>query len=418
MTSVRVVAIVATVVLFVACTDETDEDDDAGVDDVSVVDTSAPTDATTTADDTTDATSKSCPETQVLNPLDNTCQPAPDGDSPIYEAKTLIDYGAQGALQGPGENALLPSTSYPVPRPSDNALYVFAANRLYRYDLGTGLHQAVAGLGVAGCADGPLEAAQFNVNTYQNAGFGFSPDGERFYLVGECGVRVVDLNKGEVSTLAADKLDGVRALHVGRESGNVYLTTWNEYFVATPSGKVEKRTWKSPRKVLGTKNASPPGFIAVDEKNGYVYGLERNYGGGALYRWPVEGGPVEWLNTEATKRDRNEQYTSDGPVSGLAMANPSGLTIGPEGFLHIGAGDGRTFRRFNPETGMVRSLCHRKDGRYEWCADNVVAGVKRKRNVFHTWPNSLYFDAVGNGYFSFSVWPRTVVLRRTSMKGG
>jgi hypothetical protein len=183
------------------------------------------------------------------------------------------------------------------------------------------------------------------------------------------------------------------------------------YAVIRPDGHAEVRPLTA---AWGDAGGSPPGYIAVDEQRGWVYGLERNRQSGALYRWPVEGGVAEWLNHAATAGRDPIQYLSDGPVANLDMANPAGLSIDASGYVVIGAGDGRTFRRYDPDSQIVESLCtvegtEVNDGSFEWCiGDNV------RNKIFGTWPSILTFDDAGNGTFGYSVWPRLVRLRRVN----
>ena len=202
----------------------------------------------------------------------------------------------------------------------------------------------------------------------------------------------------------------MRGLAVGA-SGTIYVNTWSGFFAILPEGGAETRTLDASHLWAGGEG-SPPGYIVVDEARGWVYGLERNLRSGALYRWPVAGGAAEWLNHATTGGRDPEQYLSDGPVETLEMANPAGLAIDGRGFVYIGAGDGRTFRRYDPDSGIVQSLCRMEgaepdDNRFEWC---IGDGVRNR--LFNTWPSILSFDGEGNGFFGYSVWPRLIRLRR------
>ena len=92
------------------------------------------------------------------------------------------------------------------------------------------------------------------------------------------------------------------------------------------------------------------------------------------------------------------------------MANPAGLTIDSLGLVYIGAGDGQTFRRYNPDTQLVESLCAvagTTPNRFEWCIGDGI-----RNHLFGTWPSMLAIDGFGNGYFGYTVWPRLIRLKR------
>jgi hypothetical protein len=273
--------------------------------------------------------------------------------------------------------------------------------------------ETISGLGWPGEVDGPAEVAQFDYDVYQAGGIALSPDEQYLYVTGTHAVRKVDLGTGAASTIAPPELAGVtvRGLAVGA-SGALYLSGWTGVFhVIQPDGTLETRPLDLSQ-AWGGSNGGPPGYLAVDETRGWAYGLERNRQSGALYRWPLAGGAVEWLNHAATGARDPIQYLSDGPVANLEMANPAGLTSDSRGYVYIGAGDGRTFRRYDPDAGIVESLCEVAGPdpavhRLEWC---IGDGVRNR--PFGTWPHFLTFDAAGNGYFGYSVWPRLVRLRR------
>jgi hypothetical protein len=267
-------------------------------------------------------------------------------------------------------------------------------------------------LGWRGEVDGPFAVAQFDTDFYQAGGLVISPDEKTLYLTDRMAVRKIDLTNGVVSTVAPPELEGFghRGIAMGA-SGNVYISGWQDSFVVlAPDGTAERRPLD--RSAWTDVNSGPPGYIAVDEDRGWVYGLERNRMSGALYRWPIEGGAAEWLNSSATGGRTPEQYLSDGPVENLEMANPGGISTDSLGYVYIGAGDGLTFRRYSPDSGTVESLCvaegaELEEGRFEWCI-----GDNARNRIFGTWPLVLAFDAAGNGYFGYTVWPRLVRLRR------
>jgi hypothetical protein len=282
-------------------------------------------------------------------------------------------------------------------------LYVVDSAVVLRVDTTSGWVETLSGIGWPGDVDGPAAVAQFETDFYQNGGLGLTPDQRFFLFTSPYAVRRVDVETGEASTLATDFKP--RAMAVGRETGNLYVIDFApaRMDVMFPDGGVEHRALTSAGGTVG--------YMVVDEARGVAYGLERNRQSGAFYRWSLDGGAIEWLNHDATGTRDPVQYLSDGPVAGLDMANPGGLSIDAEGFVYIGAGDGRTFRRFDPDRGVVESLCRvpsdAGDELFEWCLGD---GVRNK--PFGTWPSTLAFDDSGNGYFGYTVWPRLVVLRR------
>ena len=147
------------------------------------------------------------------------------------------------------------------------------------------------------------------------------------------------------------------------------------------------------------------GFYGVDEARGKLYGLDRNNRNGRLVEFPIAGGAGITLNDSAVR----EQAVplSDGPVSGVRFANPMCCNWIPGGYMVIGAGDGKTFRRFDPDSQRVYSFCKGNDGLYYWGQGNGS-----NNNCFNTWPNFWSFDAQENGYMCFSVWPLTVRFRK------
>lgn len=286
-------------------------------------------------------------------------------------------------------------------------LYVVDQSVVLRVEVATGWVETLSGLGWPGEVDGPAEVAQFETNFYQNGGLALSPDQRHFTFTSPHVIRRVDVETGEASTLPRPFGRSLRSLATGRQTGNLYVTDWapSSMDVIFPDGGVEARPVHFP------DGGGPIGFLAVDEARGVAYGLDRNRKSGAFYRWSLDGGAIEWLNSEAQGTRDPIQYLSDGPVARLDMANPGGMSIDAEGFVYIGAGDGRTFRRFDPDRGVVESLCRvpsdAGEELFEWCFGD---GVRNK--VFGTWPSTLAFDDSGNGYFGYSVWPRLVMLRR------
>lgn len=348
-----------------------------------------------------------CPTGLRCELATRTCVTVEQGPRRRYRAQTLaghaVDstFGSRDAV-GPGafgEFHLLVA--------SRNGRYLYVADSavVLRVEVATGWVETLSGLGWPGEVDGPPGVAQFETNFYQNGGVGLTPDQRAFVFTSPFAIRRVDVETGEASTLPNPGPSRPRALAVGRETGNLYVTDWapSRMDVIFPDGGVETRPLQSAGGTVG--------FIVVDERRGLAYGLDRNRQSGAFYRWSLDGGALEWLNHAATGGRDPDQYLSDGPVAGLEMANPAGLTIDAEGFVYIGAGDGRTFRRFDPDRQIVESLCRvpadAGDELFEWCL-----GDGQRNQPFGTWPHNLAFDDSGNGYFGYTVWPRLVALRR------
>jgi len=352
-----------------------------------------------------------CPPGEYCDPLDLSCRPRPQGDEPLFEAVVIVGHGGRGRQTGPAVQATLGSSinGTTVVDRTGRYVYIVSHNRVLRWDAATRQLSHLAGLGVPGYVDGPAEVALFDVNTYQSGGMGLSPDGSRLYLLDQQkeggAVRVIDTSTGQVGTLAKSVLgqasggpDSIRALALGRRTGTIYVTGWGDScWKVTPEGDVTPLSLEKP---------TPVGFIAVDEDRGLIFGLDRN-NGGPLYQWSIDGGSATLLNPVGVEGDRNDQYISDGPLSGMITANPSGLVLGPNGYLYIGGGDSMTMRRVDVDNLWVESMCCPGDGTYHWC---VGDGTNNK--CFKTWPSLVSFDDTGNGVFSYSVWPRTVMLRR------
>lgn len=339
-----------------------------------------------------------------------------------FLGETIVGHGVQAnriPFDAVGRAALLPSSASNLLASHDGRrLYLFSRAQVLRFDLEDNRLETLAGLGWPGYHDGPASTAQFDINFYQAGGHGLSPDGRYLYLLANGVIRRIDTATGETATLWNEELagkGGLRSLAVGSHSGKLYLLFYSGYYVMDPETDSLRHYPLDLQSGngWGKGRGGPPGYIAVDEERGVVYGVKRNRKSGAFYRWPIDGGVVEWLNHRATG-NRGAQYTSDGPVSTMQMANPSGCVVDDAGFVYIGAGDGRTFRRFDPETDTVLSLC-RADGAssgkntLEWCR-----GDGKRNRVFGTWPGFLAFDNAGNRYLGYGVWPRLVRLKRIS----
>lgn len=347
-----------------------------------------------------------------------TCSSQPPGDHPSYHAETLAGHNVQQHLSARDAQGLSALGEFKLIVAAHSGRYLYVVdNAVLRIDQATGRVETVSGLGWPGYVDGPAEIAQFETNFYQEGGLGISPDDRTLYVTTGRTIRRVDLEAGDVSTVAPPELEGasIRGMAVGAETGNLYVAGYGDlYAVIEPDGPTELRSLDSTSTWGAESNGSPPGYIVVDEPRGWVYGLDRNHLSGAFYRWPIMGGTVEWLNHEATGGRSPIQYLSDGPVARLDMANPGGLSIDAQGFVYIGAGDGRTFRRYNPDGELVESLCAAvgtevNDGDFEWCI-----GDGERNSLFGTWPSILTFDDAGNGFFGYSVWPRLIRLRRVN----
>lgn len=348
-----------------------------------------------------------CPSGERCDLASRTCVVAERGPHRLYRAETIAGHAVtssyaprdavgRGAF---GEFALL------VASRNGRYLYVVDAAVVMRVEVATGWVETLSGNGWPGEVDGPAGVAQFETNFYQNGGLGLTPDQRHFIFTSPFAIRRVDVETGEATTIPNPAPGKPRALAVGRETGNLYVIDWapSRMDVIFPDGGVETRPLQSAGGTVG--------FMVVDESRGLAYGLERNRQSGALYRWSLDGGALEWLNPLATAGRDPIQYLSDGPVANLDMANPGGFSIDAEGFVYIGAGDGRTFRRYDPDREIVESLCRvpsdAGDDLFEWCIGDDV-----RNKPFGTWPQNLAFDDSGNGYFGYTVWPRLVGLRR------
>lgn len=354
-----------------------------------------------------------CEAGTYCNPATLRCETVAPGEHPSYRAETIAGHSIlerHGVRDAVGISAL-GNFSLLVASRAGRYLYILD-DAILRLDQTTMRLETLSGLGWPGEVDGPADVAQYEQDFYQAGGLALSPDERTLYFTSPHVIRRVDLETGEGSTLRHPVLDdlSVRSLAVGA-SGALYLISWQGFHVLSPDGEVEERSLDHEG-VWGGGMGGPPGFLVVDEARGWAYGLERNKLSGAFYRWPLSGGRAEWLNHAAMGTRDPAQYLSDGPVANLEMANPAGMTIDQAGYVYIGAGDGRTFRRYNPDSMTVESLCHlagapEEENRFEWCiGDNL------RNKPFGTWPHFLTFDGAGNGYFGYTVWPRLVRLTR------
>lgn len=350
-----------------------------------------------------------CGPGQRCDSATRACVAVEPGPQRLYQAQTLAGHAIEthfNARDAVGRGAF---GNFELLVASRNGRYLYAVDEavVVRVEVTTGRVETLSGIGWPGEVDGPAGVAQFESNFYQNGGLALSPDQRSFTFTSPHAIRRVDVETGEASTIPRPFGRSLRALAQGRDTGNLYVIDWlpSSMDVIFPDGGVEARPLSYP------DGGGPIGFMAVDEQRGLVYGLDRNRRSGALYRWSIDGGPIEWLNPEATAGRDPIQYLSDGPVSRLDLANPGGFSIDAEGFVYIGAGDGRTFRRFDPDRGVVESLCRAPSDAgvelFEWCFGD---GVRNK--PFGTWPQALAFDDSGNGFFGYTVWPRLVMLRR------
>ncbi|MBI5495956.1 MAG: hypothetical protein HY904_13105 [Deltaproteobacteria bacterium] len=336
-----------------------------------------------------------------------TCVPTLPGPHRRYRPETVAGHAVNSAFatrdavgRGAfGEFELL------VASRNGRYLYIVDSAVVLRAETTTGWVETLSGIGWPGEVDGPAGVAQFETNFYQNGGVGLTPDQTSFIFTSPFAIRKVDVQTGDAITIPNPGPQVPRALAVGRATGNLYVTDFGptRMDVIHPDGQVETRPLQSAGGTIG--------YIVVDETRGVAYGLDRNRQSGAFYRWSLAGGAVEWLNHDATGGRDPDQYLSDGPVAGLEMANPGGMAIDGDGFVYIGAGDGNTFRRFDPDVEIVESLCRvpadAGEELLEWCI-----GDGTRNRLFGTWPQMLAFDDSGNGYFGYTVWPRLVRLRR------
>lgn len=337
------------------------------------------------------------------------CVAVEAGPRRLYRAETLAGHAfdspfatrdavGRGAF---GEFHLL------VAAPNGRHLYVVDQAVVLRVEVATARVETLSGLGWPGEANGPPDVAQFETNFYQNGGLALTADAGMFVFTSPTAIRAVNVVTGEATTVPRPFGRNLRSLAIGRETGNLYVTDWapSAMDVVFPDGGLEARPLFFP------DGGGPIGYVVVDESRWLAYGLDRNRQSGALYRWSLDGGPIEWLNHDATGTRDPVQYLSDGPVARLDMANPAGLSIDREGFVYIGAGDGQTFRRYDPDREVVQSLCRvpsdAGEELFEWCFGDGV-----RNRPFGTWPSNLAFDDSGNGFFGYSVWPRLVMLRR------
>ena len=355
-----------------------------------------------------------CPAGQYCDPAALECRSEAPGDHPLYVGQTIVGHNVQQRLGTRDSAGIQGLGNYKFLAVTRDGRYIYAVeNEIVRVDQATMRVETIAGLGWPGYRDGPGDVAQLETNTYQAGGIGLTPDGRYLYFTANNRVRRLDLRQMILETVwpsDGSTDNGLRGLAVGR-SGNVYFNGWSGFYVLHPDGGVEQRNIDASQAWSGN-GGNPPGFIGVDEERGWVYGLERNLKSGAFYRWPVQGGQAEWLNHLSTGSRDPEQYLSDGPVERMEMANPSGLFVDKDGYVYMGAGDGRTFRRYNPDAMTVESLCwaegyDRSANTFEWCI-----GDGERNKIFGTWPSFIVFDDAGNGYFGWSVWPRLVRLRR------
>lgn len=350
-----------------------------------------------------------CASGQRCDTLTGACVALEPGPQRLYRVETLAGHAIDSPLATRDAVGRAAFGEFHLLVASRNGRYLYVVDSavVLRVDVTTGWVETLSGLGWPGEVDGPAAVAQFETNFYQNGGLGLTPDQGAFVFTSPTSIRRVDTTTGEASTVPRPFGRTLRALAVGRETGNLYVTDWapSAMDVVFPDGGVESRPLSWP------DGGGPIGYVVVDERRGLAYGLDRNRQSGALYRWSLDGGAIEWLNHQATGQREPVQYLSDGPVAGMELANPGGFSIDAEGFVYIGAGDGRTFRRFDPDRGVVESLCRvpsdAGEELMEWCFGDGV-----RNRPFGTWPSTLAFDDSGNGYFGYSVWPRLVMLRR------
>lgn len=343
------------------------------------------------------------------------CTGSAPGPHPTYKGETIAGHSVPEHAEtrdGVGLS-VLGDLELLVASKAGRYIYVIDEDSILRFDQANMRLETLSGLGWAGQVDGAADVAQYAVNFYQSGGFGLSPDEKYLYLTNVSSLRKVDLTTGQASTLAPPELANapLRSLAVGA-SGTIYLNEWGPMLdLIKPDGTVQ-RVQLNAAGIWSDSLGTTPGFIVVDEQRGWVYGIDRNRQSGAFYRWPIAGGQVEWLNNQATGGRDPVQYLSDGPVAHLDMANPGGLSIDSQGYVYIGGGDGETFRRYNPDTQIVESLCTAansvpQDNLFEWC---IGDGVRNR--LFNTWPQILTFDGAGNGYFGYTVWPRLIRLTK------
>ena len=201
----------------------------------------------------------------------------------------------------------LPSTVLAFPGkvladPDRGRLFVADTNhhRIIVADLTTGEIEAVYGTGQSGFQDGPAEASQFRYPQ----GMALTDDGEGLFVadVDNHAIRQIDLTGGQVSTLVGT---GIQA---------------GQYPPA--SGLAAEVELSSPWDVVLRGDEL---FIAMA-------------GSHQIWRMNLTTGEAE------AYAGSGREGTQDGPVAGAELAQPSGLTVGPDDRLYFADSEGSSIR--------------------------------------------------------------------------
>jgi hypothetical protein len=131
-----------------------------------------------------------------------------------------------------------------------------------------------------------------------------------------------------------------------------------------------------------------------------------------FWRWDLETGEATVLFDPVHLGKASDGFRAkgiSGPEKGASVMCPSGISINPADVGNIfywGGGDDVTFYRHNVERKWFDGFKPIGDGRF------VFGDTKPMRNGdVGTWAKPPQWNAQGNMYFAWSIWPKLLVFK-------
>ncbi len=269
------------------------------------------------------------PTLEIIDPAGNVVgYRAGEGFYPLFKkviGSLVAEFAAKGLIDRRPislrlEKEGLPQTLLSFPGkvhadPRGNRIFIADTdhNRIIVAALDSGDVTSVIGSGVPGLQDGSYSTAEFN----HEQGLALSPDGDTLYVADTVNhaIRRVDLEKQTVRTIAG---------------------TGEQAALYPPPGGSD-----------ATKVAlSSPWDLALSGNWLYI----AMAGCHQIWRMPLDGkGIYPYAGS-------GDEGTDDGPLARASLAQPSGITVGPDGRIYFASSEGSSIRMIDPAKGTVATI--------------------------------------------------------------
>jgi RNA polymerase sigma factor (sigma-70 family) len=321
------------------------------------------------------------------------------------EKEPFAGSGAPGELEGPRREvqwrwAVLPTRKGAV---LTGGTYTWLC-----YDPGTERYHSAAGA-ARGCFDGPFSRARFGGWDYSHRGRGASsPDGRYVFFTepwqGQI-LRQLDFVKQEVKTILSDTR-GIGPM-TADSTGRLHVVKGSELVIFSGDGKVERQQALDMQEKFGGLGAS----IALDEKNGRLYGAGYGMKKWYVFYWDVKDGSFHGVlpitGAGEPKRGRNEP----GPFKGTDLYGEGNVAFGPDDpehrFVYTGRVDTHLFFRLDLEKQEVSAFSVDKDGQGSF----IGSGKPQGESCYGSTP--LWMEDGSFASCSGWIFGRIAVFRRT-----